>query len=84
MAMGNFSFGQSILIYILSIWSLIWKGVALWKAAKQGQRNWFIAILVLNTIGILDIIYLFRFSKKRMTISEINSWFKNTFKNSPK
>ena len=77
--MGNLPLGQSVLVYILSIWSLIWKGLALWRAAKQTQRNWFIAILVLNTLGILDIIYLFRFSKKRMAIGEVKDWFKNTF-----
>jgi methionyl-tRNA synthetase len=77
--MGNVSFEQSILIYIFSIWSLIWKGLALWRASKNGQRNWFICLLVLNTIGILDIIFLFRFSKKRMTFAEIKNWFRITF-----
>ena len=77
--MGNLPLEQSILVYVLSIWSLIWKGMALWRAAKHSQRNWFIALLVLNTIGILDIIYLFRFSKKRMTFFDIKIWFKTTF-----
>lgn len=49
----------------LLVWSLIWKGFALWKSARNGQRNWFIAMLVVNTIGILEIIYLFYFSKKK-------------------
>jgi len=77
--MENLPLGSSITLYILSIWSLIWKGLALWRAAKQSQRNWFIVLLVLNTIGILEIIYLFRFSKDRMTFSDIKKWFKNTF-----
>jgi len=77
--MENISFGQSIFIYILSVWSLIWKGLALWRASKQDQRNWFIVILVLNTLGILDLIYLFRFSKKRLTLDEIKKWFRSTF-----
>jgi len=60
---------------------MIWKGIALWKAAQFRQRNWFIVILVLNsfTIGILEIIYLFRFAKKRLTISELKSWKNNFF-----
>jgi len=54
-----------LVLLLISIWSLIWKGFALWKAAKNNQRNWFIALLVLNTIGILEIIYIFYLSKSK-------------------
>ena len=47
------------LIIPLAIWSVVWKGIALWKAARLGQRNWFIALLVFNTAGLLEIIYIF-------------------------
>lgn len=69
---------QATLVYLLSIWSLIWKGIALWRAVNNNQRNWFIVMLVLNTVGILEIIYLFRFAKKRLTWSEIKHWFQKT------
>jgi len=62
------------LLIISLIWSLPWKGVAMWAAAKHSQKNWFIAILVLNTLGILEIIYLFRFAKKRMTFQDLQFW----------
>lgn len=42
-------------------WAMIWKGLALWYAARQRQRAWFIALLLVNTLGILEIIYLFLF-----------------------
>jgi len=42
----------------LALWSLAWKGFALWYSAKRNQPWWFIALLVLNTVGILEIIYL--------------------------
>lgn len=45
-------------IILLVVWSMIWKGFALWKSAGLRQKWWFIAILVVNTIGILEIIYL--------------------------
>jgi hypothetical protein len=78
-------FGQALVIYVLTIWILIWKGIALWRAAKYGQRNWFIVMLVIyNTIGILEIVYLFRFAKKRMTIAEIKNWFQKTFTHRPR
>lgn len=56
------------LILILGLWELVWKGIALWKAAKESQKYWFIAILILNTIGILPIIYIFLFKKGRKGI----------------
>ncbi|MFH1780598.1 MAG: DUF5652 family protein [Candidatus Nealsonbacteria bacterium] len=52
-------------LYMLLLWVLPWKGVALWKAAKNGQKKWFIALLVVNTMALLEIIYIFYFSKKR-------------------
>jgi len=55
--------GQLALLLILT-WSLIWKGFALWKAAKAGSKPWFIIFLVLNTLGILEIIYIFAVKQK--------------------
>jgi len=50
---------------VLTIWTLAWKGTALWKAVKNGSLPWFITILVINTCGILEIIYIFFFSEKK-------------------
>lgn len=52
-------------IIILATWSLIWKGFALWQASRNYQRAWFIVLLAVNTVGILEILYLFYFSKKK-------------------
>ncbi len=53
------------LIAALLAWSTVWKGFALWKAAKNDSKNWFIALLVINTGGILEMLYIFVFSKKK-------------------
>jgi len=45
--------------FIIIAWSLAWKGVALWKSAGLRQKKWFIVILILNTLGLLEIIYIF-------------------------
>ena len=50
---------------ILIIWSTIWKGLALWKAAKNDSLKWFVVLLVVNTAGILEILYIYIFSKKK-------------------
>ena len=54
-----------LLIVLAVIWSLPWKGVALWRAAGNKQLAWFLALLLVNTLGILEIIYIFGFSKKK-------------------
>jgi hypothetical protein len=56
------------LIFILVLWELVWKGIALWKAARESQKYWFMAILILNTAGILPILYIFLFKKGRKGI----------------
>ncbi|MBI1984541.1 MAG: hypothetical protein HYS60_00305 [Candidatus Wildermuthbacteria bacterium] len=48
-----------------AIWSLYWKGRALWVSSHLGQKKWFIALLIVNTVGILEILYLFVFSRKQ-------------------
>lgn len=66
--MENITLEASILIWLipLMIWEIIWKGIALWKASKNNQLGWFVAILILNTAGILPIIYI-KFFQKRIT-----------------
>jgi hypothetical protein len=43
---------------IAAIWELVWKGMALWQAAQARHKGWFVALLILNSAGILPIIYL--------------------------
>ncbi|MDP1625440.1 MAG: DUF5652 family protein [bacterium] len=51
-------------IVIAAIWSLPWKGVSLWKAARNGHTIWFVVLLLVNSLAVLDILYIFVFSKK--------------------
>ena len=53
------------LLMLIVAWSLIWKAIAVWHAARNSQLGWFIALFVINTVGVLEIIYLVFFSKKR-------------------
>jgi len=63
--MENFLLSTPILFLILA-WTLPWKGIALWKAARNSHKGWFIALLVVNTLAILEIIYIFYFAKKKV------------------
>jgi hypothetical protein len=40
------------------IWSIFWKGLALWQSATRRQLLWFIIILIVNTLGFFEIIYI--------------------------
>lgn len=51
------------LVLIAALWSLVWKGLALWHSAQRGEYWWFMVLLLVNTLGILEIIYLFFFAK---------------------
>ena len=57
--------GLIIFIIILAVWETIWKLFALWKSARKNQLIWFIILAVVNTAGILPILYLFIFSKNK-------------------
>ena len=48
------------------IWTLFWKAKALWKAARAGSKWWFVILLLINTLGILDILYIYVFSKRKI------------------
>ncbi len=47
-----------ILIVILSIWDAVWKIIALWKSARNNHLAWFICIAIINSVGILPIVYI--------------------------
>lgn len=56
--LGVFTFG-AVLIFLLIIGLFILKGYALWVAARRDDRGWFVALLIINTVGILELVYLY-------------------------
>jgi len=65
--MYQYSLNNKIFLLVLIIWSLAWKGYALWTSAKHNQKKWFIALLIFNTAGILEIFYIFYIIKKNLS-----------------
>ncbi len=71
--MQDFIVQNQTAILLLSLWIVPWKGYALWIAARKNEPWWFMAILVVNTLAILDILYIFFFSKwKKSSRSQIS------------
>ena len=51
----------ALIIFVL--WSVAIKGCALWFAARNGQKGWFVFLLVVNLLGIPELVYLIWFRK---------------------
>lgn len=51
------------ILFVIIIWTAVWKALALWKSARKNSPIWFIILLIVNTLGILEILYIFIFSK---------------------
>ena len=47
-----------IIIVPLFVWEMIWKGIALWRCGRNKQLLWFVMLFIVNTLGVLPIIYL--------------------------
>jgi len=83
-SVGQIPPALQLLLLVLQIWTIFWKGVALWRSARGDQKYWFvalIALLPLNDLGIIELVYLFKFAKKPLTIEEVKGWL-NMAKNS--
>ena len=63
--------GQNSVYYVLAVialalWSIPWKAMALWKSARRGDVGWFIFFVLVNTVGIAEIVYLMFITKKKI------------------
>lgn len=63
--MEQFIIENTWIIFALALWTIPWKGWALWKAAKNDDKPWFVVLLIVNTLAILEIFYIFIFSKRK-------------------
>jgi hypothetical protein len=52
-----------LLLIPLSLWLLVWKGLALWHAARRREPVWFVILLIVNTLSLLELVYLFGIAK---------------------
>ena len=59
-----------LVVGIVALWVLFWKGCALWIASKNNHKWWFLILLIVNTLGILELIYIFYVAKKKWRVIE--------------
>jgi hypothetical protein len=53
--------------FVFLAWTIVWKGLALWNSAQHKHQWWFVALLLINTAGLLEIFYLFFILKKKFS-----------------
>jgi len=53
------------LIVIIAVWNFVIKALALYRAGSLQQKGWFVALLLINTVGILELVYLLSISKRK-------------------
>jgi hypothetical protein len=53
------------LLIVITIWEMIWTGVAMWKSARRKHFVWFIVFFLVNILAIPEILYIFVFSKMK-------------------
>jgi hypothetical protein len=52
-------------IIVLALWDMVWKAIAMWRASRNNQKAWYVVILIINTVGILPILYLLFWKKNK-------------------
>jgi methionyl-tRNA synthetase len=67
---GQSEASSSLLLSVILLWSVFWKGLALWHSARNKQKYWFVALLVVNTIGFLEILFLVFFKKDKNKVNK--------------
>ena len=60
-----------VLLVIASLWSAVWKALALWKSARRSDTVWYVVLCILNTLGILEIIYIFLVARKKEQTTDV-------------
>jgi len=53
------------LILLITIWEAVWTGLAMWRSARLKHTIWFVIFLIVNLLGIPEIVYLIVTKKKR-------------------
>ena len=55
---GNWGESFFLLLMVILVVDIILRGIALWTAAQNKSKGWFVALLIINSVGILPAIYL--------------------------
>ena len=63
--LGDYSAIVMVVFVVIVLWTMAWKGIALWRAGVNRQKIWYILLFFLSTAGVLEILYLAFFQKEK-------------------
>lgn len=75
---------QPAFMIFLMPWTLFWKGLSLWRAAGKRHLLWFVLLLIINTLGILEIAYVFWLNRWDIDGGKLLNFLEKKFKCSKK
>lgn len=75
----EFIFRPEVVIPLLA-WTTFWKGLALWKAARTKQLTWFVILLLINTVGLLEIAYIYYLNRWELWSAKLLAFLEKKFK----
>ncbi len=55
------------LLVFLTVITIPLKGWAMWLAAQRRERVWFVVFLISNTMGVVELIYIYFIAKRSAT-----------------
>jgi len=67
-----------IVIILIALWTIPWKIYAVWLSVKNKRFRWFVVLIVINTVSILELFYIFHIEKKGW--AEIKHDFKKGYR----
>ena len=50
----------AMIFFLLAIIGTIFECIAIWKTVENKDRTWFVVFILIRTLGVFPIIYLFR------------------------
>lgn len=56
--LGKYVLLVVVVLLIVAIWDIVWKLLAMWRASKRNEPVWFVLIMIINSMGIVPILYL--------------------------
>ncbi len=62
------------------VWLGFWKGLALWKAARKKHLSWFVILLLVNSLGLLEIAYVFYLYRFDLYSTQLLAFLEKKFK----
>jgi methionyl-tRNA synthetase len=59
-----------LIVLLVVVWSCLWKGIALWKAARRDQIGWYVVLLLAPLFGALEMFYVFVVAPRHAEVGE--------------